>query len=375
MNDLYQRLEAYLAQNAIPMAELQAKNIRARMPTSELGPVAEARVLLARNKTVEAETLLASIRPMESKLPHALAYLGRAQLALGKTAAARASAAASIATGEEVPEALLVMGQVCVLDNQPADAVTWLSRTLAHRPQDALAWRAMADAQRALKQPGAAAQALQHALSINPNDAVMWALLIKACVENAEVDRAHQAATEALKRHPRDAEVLKAANAVRQAQTTTTDPLAAEMSIIRDLLKDGRLDDAAKRFAAINVLPRPSRAMKFLELELRANAPGADAQMLYVQAQKLAKDYPQAWEPRSIMADLLMRRSGITNPRQAATYAEEAWTMSGGHPSAGLWLVRAWQLTGRGALAQAVAQQLRALGPEVAARVDKALAG
>jgi tetratricopeptide (TPR) repeat protein len=372
-NDLYARLEQYLQQNALPLAEAQARTIRGKMPDSELGPVAEARVLLAKNKPAEAEALLLACKPAERNLPNALAWLARAHLLLGKGDLARDAAVKSVQTGEEVPEALLVLGQLCVQNNQAADAVTWLMRVVANRPQDVGAWKALADAHMSLKQPGAAAQALQHAISLKPTDPMLWAGLIKACVDNGEVERAHLEANEALKRHPRDPEVLKAANRVRQAQTTTTDPLAAEMTVIRNIMRAGRLEEAYRRFTTINVLPRPSRAMKFLELELRSNVPGADATALYVQAQKLAKDYPHAWEPRAMMADLLMRKSGIANPRQAATHAEEAWTMSGGHPAAGLWLIKAWRMTGRAALVNAVAAQLKALGPDVAVQVEAAL--
>ncbi|MEW5847883.1 MAG: tetratricopeptide repeat protein [Myxococcota bacterium] len=373
MDAAYQRFEATLLQGKLDQAEALARHLLAQHPTDERAHVAVARVVAARGRLDAAVAHLEALEPVARKLPHALAHLALLWHAKGEDTKAMDYALRSVKTGEEVPAALRLLGDDALRHREYDEAASWFGSALRVDPSDVDAWKGLAKAHKKLKREAAAVQALEHVVAARPNDPNSWLDLISARLDCSDVEGARTNIAQALKLHARNSELLQLANNVRQMGTTTTDPLAREIAGIRELLDRGDRDAAVTKLATLTKLHRMTRALKFVQAELQAADPRADIPTLAVGTMKLVTEYPEAWEPRALLADMLLRRTSIRNVKQALTHAEEAWHMSGGDPRVGLQLIRVYQATGKAGVAQVLGAQLRAIGPEVAARVDQLL--
>lgn len=370
---MYQQFELHFGKNIHVTAEAVARQMQARFPEDERSHVAVARITAARGRPQSGMALLEALDPLANRLPHACAHLAEMKLAAGAVDDAAALAQVALDCGALLPAALKVAGTVALQRGKHAEAVQLLSRLLTQQPTDVQGWKGLAQAYRGLKRPRPACQALEHALAVDKKDVETWMELCRARVEAGEVEQARKEVTDALNLHPRHAELLKEANRIRQLGTATSDPLARELDAARDLMDRGLLGDAEAKMQSIFKLHRPTRAMKFARAELDAAQPGVDVPAMITNLIPLTRQYAEAWEPRALHADLLMRPSRMRNVRQALTHAEEAWTMSGGNPRVGLVLMRAYRETGRAGLAEALGAQIRTLSPAFGARVDAAL--
>ncbi len=375
MADEYAQFENFLARGVLSNADAVARRMVGLQPAGELANVALARVLMAQNKPADAVKTLQKINPEKNRFATALCFLGEAHLMLKEDAPAQACAAQAVALAPDLPATLRLHGKMLVKAAKHDEAVTTLGnlvKTAAAEPED---WRLYATALRKTKRPDAAVQALQHVLAGRPNDVNAWMDTISARMEAGEAEKAMTELQTLMTKNPRNADVLKFANTIRQAGTSTSNPLAGEIAAVRDELDAGDLPAANARLQTLLKYHRPTRALKFIMEELAMAAPGANLVDIKVRLTDLNKQYKEAWEPRALMADLLLRSNRATDATPAITYAEEAWSMSGGNPRVGLVLVRAYKTANKLPYANALAAQLRALSPTVAARVDKILKG
>lgn len=374
MDALYHQFESMLAKKVLVTAEALARQMQARHPKDERSHVAMARVAAAAGKRPQAIGILEALYPLENTLPLVQAYLASFYIEDDRLEDAEKLARVSLELAEE-PIAMRSLGMALCGLEQNQEGSLWLSRSLTLQPQDSGAWVGLARAYRALGRPGPAAQSLEHAVALEPRNVDLRVEMIRSCAEASEVDLGRQHLTEALTIFPRHPELLKVANTIRVMGTATNNALAEEISVVRALADDGDVEGARLRLDKLFKLHRPTRAMKFVRAEMDAIGAGAEISRHVVDAMQLMKDYPEAWEPRALLAELLLRKGRMRNVRQAGTHADEAWTMSGGNPRVGVLLIRTLRAAGKGGLADALGNQLRALGPYVSRLVDRAAAG
>jgi len=374
MDQDYKNFEGYLQRGAVVNAEAMARVLVQRFPQDERSYVAVARVLHVQGRLDEAIATLQGIRPLEARLPLAAAHLATMILSEGDYQKAMGIAQEALRIAPELPHALWAVGSAAYyLENytQAADTLAQLTRVA---PADMTAWKFLGMALRRSNRATAAAQALEYVVASKKGDSDVWMELVKSRIDCGQMVQAQLDVVDGCKAYPRNKELLALAASVRQLGTRTTDPMAQELELARAFMEKGDLASATQKLATLERLHRPTRAMKFVRAELDAAAPGVKQNGLVVTVNALMKQYTEAWEPRALLAELLMREGALRNPLQAVTHAEEAWQMSGGNPRVGATLVRAYLAAGRVAVAQALADQVRTLGAEAAARVDAVMA-
>lgn len=374
LEDVYTQFEALLDRAAYKNAEAVVTRMLALEPEGELGHVARARLLMAQQRHGDAVQHLLRLQPAKARMPVALACLGEAMLHIGKDPIAEECARKSLEIAPDNPGGMSLMGRILVKLERWQDAAQVLgnlTRTGAASAQD---WQGLGMALKKLKRHEASVQAFTHLAQARPQDPKAWMDLVRARLDAADHAGALADITQLLTRHPRDADVLRFAHEVRQMGTTTSQPLAVEISLIRQMMDRGEMQPARDRLAVLQKMHRPTRALKFIAEELAVSEPAARLMDARVRLTELLKQYKEAWEPRALFADVLLRSGSPTDAAAAVAYAEEAWTMSGGHPRAGIVLVRALRSSGKGNFAKALAAQLRVVAPEMADRIDKALA-
>jgi tetratricopeptide (TPR) repeat protein len=373
MDDSYAQFETFLAKGVLASAEAVARHMLVRGPTDELAHVAAARMLIAKNQHAAALAGLQKLNPGANGMSTAMAWMGEVHLFLKQDAEAEKCATAALAMDPYVPPGLRLKAKLLIKAGKHAEAVPILGGLVKSVVAETEDWRSYALVLRKTKMPDAAVQALQHVVAAKPTDIPAWTELIRARMEAGEAETALTELQAFMGRHPRNPDVLKFASEVRQMGTTTSNPMAGEIAAIRDLVDAGDIAGAGTRVQTLLKYHRPTRALKFIMEEVALANPANNPLEIKVRVIELNRQYKEAWEPRALLADILLRSGKAAEAITAITYAEEAWNMSGGNPRVGLRLLRAYKMAGKLPYANALAAQLRALSPAVAARVDAAL--
>lgn len=369
----YTIVDGHLAAGRADQAEAVARHMLDRHPRSELSHVALARVLEARGHGAEAMAHLRQTLAVAPELSQVRAWLAWLLWAHGHAHNAVQMAQMAVRAGTEVPEAFHVLAYHALQTQDPPAAASALATALALDPRHARTWSALGALHAQRGAHSEACQALENAVAVLPADSGLWVELLQHRLKEGIPQAAQDSVIRAVSACGRNAAVLAAVHEIRQMSTATQAPLAARVSAVRDALCLGQRDEALALLEGGRAPARPSRAWRFVRREYDVTEPGARPQEMLVDYTRLSREYPESWEPRYLLALLLLRPSSVHNPAQALAHAEEAWRMSGGHPAAGLAMVRACQLTRRAALAHAVAQQVRAQYPALAAALDQAM--
>jgi tetratricopeptide (TPR) repeat protein len=373
MKNLLDAVGEHLKAGRLAEAESLAREATARSPLDPGTHVATCRVLAATGRLSQALAHLQGVLEAHPDLALVRAWWAVLLDQDGQTQRAEEEAGRAHQAGARVSEAMCLQARALARAGDHRQAYQVLKDSLHAQPSHGGSWRALASVYTAIRRPEQALQALQNAVAARPDDVAAWEEVLRIHAAGSGGLEAQEAVTAALGRHPRHPGLLALAHTIRTRSTTTEVPLGQVVETIREHLVMGRRPEAVKLLQQTVASHKMTRALKFVRLETLLSAPDTDVPGSVVDVTHVKAEYPEAWEPRMILADLLSRRTPVRKLTHAMDEAQEAWHMSGGHPAAGLVFVRALVMSKRAGLARPLAQQVTALRPGWSAVVDATL--
>jgi tetratricopeptide (TPR) repeat protein len=361
MSEGYALLDQHLAEGNLDQAESVARHILSADPEDVVARVGLARVDAARGEFDYAMTELKALVSENPREPEPLAYLGVLTSMAGDQAQALKLAQRSIQLGGRVPAALCLVGDELLHEGRLDEALQHYDAALERSPMLSGAWLGRGRILAFKEMLGEAEDAYIQSVEYGPQRVEAWVELVQLEREGGAHEVAQENLALALRAHPGHPDLLAL------ARTDDDDGDEVDQAIVAVRRAIYRQDHAGALLHLDELVeshlgdPRVAIA----KAEVAVVAERGDIPAIVHELNRLVRDRPTAWEPKTALGRLLLVPSPVQNPKMGAAHCEDAWRTSGEHPHAGVGLMEAWAALGKLAHARALALKIsEGEGPE-----------
>jgi tetratricopeptide (TPR) repeat protein len=360
----YSLLEDHLAGGRLDQAESVARHLLQKDAEDLVARSGLARIEAARGRVDDARAELETLMAENPHAPEPAGYLAVLAEAAGNHEEAFAFAERSLSLGGQIPAVLAMVADRSLDEGDQSRARFLYDRALKITPELSRAWLGMA---RILAFEGALADAEDayvNAVTHGPQIVEAWTEMIALEYDAGAEEVARENLAVALRTHPGHPDLV--ALAARMGAAGQDDPFSQALEELRGYLYT---DDFAGGTLVLDRMVQMSPHEPRLAVargEMAIAMEEGDFPTLIHQLNRMVRIDPNDWEIKNVLGRLLLRPSALQNPRMGAAHCEDAWRISGEHPSAGLGLVEAWAAIGKTALARALCMRLAEVDHPVA---------